>query len=116
MSQDDTNFSYLHLSGAGEVRRPPIDVAPADTGDLASALVRCSTTLVARWGLRRQIDQHRVSGQGTTRPAEEGAIDRFRLLRSKPRLHATPSYSASRMTLMTAMPALLTISSCPRQP
>ena len=35
-----TDFSYLHLARAGEVRRPPIDVAPADTGDLANTLVR----------------------------------------------------------------------------
>ena len=35
-----TDFSYLHVSEAGAVRRPPIDVSPADTGDLAYALVR----------------------------------------------------------------------------
>ena len=35
-----TDFSYLHLSAAGAVRRPPVDVAPVDTGDLAYALVR----------------------------------------------------------------------------
>ena len=35
-----TDFSYLRLSRAGEVRRPPIDVAPAATSDLADALVR----------------------------------------------------------------------------
>jgi 2-oxoisovalerate dehydrogenase E1 component alpha subunit len=35
-----TDFSYLRLARAGEVRRPPIDVAPADTGDLAATLVR----------------------------------------------------------------------------
>ena len=35
-----TDFSYLHLSPAGEVRRPPIDVAPVDTSDLAYTLVR----------------------------------------------------------------------------
>ncbi len=35
-----TDFSYLRLAGAGEVRRPPVDVAPADTADLASTLVR----------------------------------------------------------------------------
>ncbi len=35
-----TDFSYLHVSTAGAVRRPPIDVSPADTGDLANALVR----------------------------------------------------------------------------
>ena len=35
-----TDFSYLHLSPAGEVRRPPVDTQPADTNDLAYALVR----------------------------------------------------------------------------
>ncbi|WP_137891637.1 3-methyl-2-oxobutanoate dehydrogenase (2-methylpropanoyl-transferring) subunit alpha [Ramlibacter sp. 2FC] len=35
-----TDFSYLHLSPAGQARRPPVDVAPADTSDLAYALVR----------------------------------------------------------------------------
>ena len=35
-----TDFSYLHLSPAGEVRRPPVDTQAADTRDLAYALVR----------------------------------------------------------------------------
>ena len=35
-----TDFSYLHLSPAGEVRRPPVDTRPVDTSDLAYALVR----------------------------------------------------------------------------
>jgi 2-oxoisovalerate dehydrogenase E1 component subunit alpha len=35
-----TDFSYLHASPAGAVRRPPVDVSPADTWDLAYALVR----------------------------------------------------------------------------
>ncbi|HJW12777.1 MAG TPA: 3-methyl-2-oxobutanoate dehydrogenase (2-methylpropanoyl-transferring) subunit alpha, partial [Albitalea sp.] len=35
-----TDFSYLHVSPAGAVRRPPVDTQPADTGDLAYALVR----------------------------------------------------------------------------
>jgi 2-oxoisovalerate dehydrogenase E1 component alpha subunit len=35
-----TDFSYLHLTPAGSVRRPPLDVAPVDTSDLAYALVR----------------------------------------------------------------------------
>ncbi|HSN33527.1 MAG TPA: 3-methyl-2-oxobutanoate dehydrogenase (2-methylpropanoyl-transferring) subunit alpha [Ideonella sp.] len=35
-----TDFSYLHTSAAGAVRRPPVEVSPADTGDLAQALVR----------------------------------------------------------------------------
>jgi 2-oxoisovalerate dehydrogenase E1 component alpha subunit len=36
----ETDFSYLRLSPAGEVRRPPVNVAPADTTDLAYSLVR----------------------------------------------------------------------------
>jgi len=35
-----TDFSYLHLAPAGAVRRPPLDVAPADTVDLTYTLVR----------------------------------------------------------------------------
>ena len=35
-----TDFSYLRVSPAGAVRKPPIDVAAADTGDLARMLVR----------------------------------------------------------------------------
>ena len=36
----DTDFSYLRLSRAGEVRRPPVDSTPAQTSDLAYTLVR----------------------------------------------------------------------------
>ena len=35
-----TDFSYLHLSPAGEVRRPALNASPADTSDLAYSLVR----------------------------------------------------------------------------
>ena len=35
-----TDFSYLHLSRAGEVRRPPVEALPVDTSDLAYTLVR----------------------------------------------------------------------------
>jgi 2-oxoisovalerate dehydrogenase E1 component alpha subunit len=35
-----TDFSYLHVSKAGDVRRPAIDTTPADTMDLAYGLVR----------------------------------------------------------------------------
>ena len=35
-----TDFSYLHLSPAGAVPRPPLDVLPAETRDLATTLVR----------------------------------------------------------------------------
>ncbi|MBK6295205.1 MAG: 3-methyl-2-oxobutanoate dehydrogenase (2-methylpropanoyl-transferring) subunit alpha [Rhodoferax sp.] len=36
----DTDFSYLPLSKAGDVRRPPIDAMPAQTSDLAFTLIR----------------------------------------------------------------------------
>jgi 2-oxoisovalerate dehydrogenase E1 component alpha subunit len=35
-----TDFSYLRLAAAGAVPRPPVDVAPVDTADLAYTLVR----------------------------------------------------------------------------
>jgi len=35
-----TDFSYLHLSPAGAVRRPELDASPASTADLAFTLVR----------------------------------------------------------------------------
>ncbi|MGV8892820.1 MAG: 3-methyl-2-oxobutanoate dehydrogenase (2-methylpropanoyl-transferring) subunit alpha [Burkholderiaceae bacterium] len=35
-----TDFSYLRLSPAGEVRRPPVEASPIDTLDLAYSLVR----------------------------------------------------------------------------
>ena len=40
----ETDFSYLHLASAGEVRRPPINVAPVDTTDLAYTLIRVLDT------------------------------------------------------------------------
>ena len=36
----DTDFSYLPLSAAGSVRRPPVDAQPAQTSDLAFTLIR----------------------------------------------------------------------------
>jgi 2-oxoisovalerate dehydrogenase E1 component alpha subunit len=36
----DTDFSYLHLSRAGEVRRPAVDVPAVETAELAYTLVR----------------------------------------------------------------------------
>jgi 2-oxoisovalerate dehydrogenase E1 component alpha subunit len=35
-----TDFSYLHLSPAGVVRRPPVDTTPFDTNDLAYGVIR----------------------------------------------------------------------------
>ena len=36
----ETDFSYLHLSPAGAVRRPPVDSVPFETSDLAFGLIR----------------------------------------------------------------------------
>lgn len=36
----ETDFSYLHLARAGQARRPPVDVLPVKTSDLAYTLVR----------------------------------------------------------------------------
>ncbi|HSW04292.1 3-methyl-2-oxobutanoate dehydrogenase (2-methylpropanoyl-transferring) subunit alpha [Aquabacterium sp.] len=36
----ETDFSYLHVSPAGAVRRPPTDTTPRETHDLAYGLVR----------------------------------------------------------------------------
>jgi 2-oxoisovalerate dehydrogenase E1 component alpha subunit len=35
-----TDFSYLQVTPAGTVRRPPIDALPSETSDLASTLIR----------------------------------------------------------------------------
>ena len=35
-----TDFSYLQLAKAGDVRKPPIDTTPTDTADLAHSLIR----------------------------------------------------------------------------
>jgi 2-oxoisovalerate dehydrogenase E1 component alpha subunit len=37
---DETDFSFLHVSPAGAVRRPPVDTSHFDTQDLAYALIR----------------------------------------------------------------------------
>ena len=36
----ETDFSYLHLAPAGTVARPPVDITPRDTSDLAYTLIR----------------------------------------------------------------------------
>ena len=36
----ETDFSYLQISPAGAVRRPPVDARPSETGDVVGALVR----------------------------------------------------------------------------
>jgi 2-oxoisovalerate dehydrogenase E1 component alpha subunit len=57
-----TDFSYLHLSRAGEVRRPPVDGSPVDAGDLAYTLVRVldeDGQAVGPWAPRIDADRLR---------------------------------------------------------
>src|SRR5690606_14639324 len=56
-----TDFSYLHLASAGAARRPPVQVRPADTADLAVSLVRVlddDGRAVGPWA--RQLDADRL--------------------------------------------------------
>jgi len=55
----ETDFSYLHTSLAGAVRRPPVDATPADTSDLAYELVRVlddEGRAVGPWALPIDLD------------------------------------------------------------
>jgi len=57
-----TDFSYLHLSPAGAVARPPVDVAPVATSDLAYTLVRVLDDeghAVGPWAPQLDIDKKR---------------------------------------------------------
>jgi 2-oxoisovalerate dehydrogenase E1 component alpha subunit len=56
-----TDFSYLHLSPAGAVRRPPVDSPPGQTSDMAYTLVRVLDDqggAVGPWA--PQFDTHRL--------------------------------------------------------
>ena len=62
----DTDFSYLPLSAAGDVPRPPVDVQAAQTRDLAFTLIRVLDEhgqAVGPWAPQLSNDQLR------TRPA-----------------------------------------------
>ncbi|MDB5793182.1 MAG: 2-oxoisovalerate dehydrogenase [Massilia sp.] len=57
-----TDFSYLHISKAGEVRRPPTDVQFGDTADLVSVLIRVlddDGNAVGPWAPDISLDQMR---------------------------------------------------------
>ena len=57
-----TDFSYLHLSAAGAVRRPAVDSAALDTSDLAYTLVRVlddEGRAVGPWAPKLGTDQLR---------------------------------------------------------
>ncbi|MFC5463009.1 3-methyl-2-oxobutanoate dehydrogenase (2-methylpropanoyl-transferring) subunit alpha [Massilia niabensis] len=57
-----TDFSYLHISKAGEVRRPPTDVGFGDTADLVSVLIRVlddDGNAVGPWAPDISLDQMR---------------------------------------------------------
>lgn len=58
----DTDFSYLPLSEAGTVRRPPVDVQAAQTSDLAFALIRVldpQGQAVGPWAPNLSVEQLR---------------------------------------------------------
>lgn len=64
----DTDFSYLPLSEAGSVRRPPVDVAAADTADLAFELIRVldpNGQAVGPWAPDLSADQLRKGLRAT---------------------------------------------------
>ena len=56
-----TDFSYLHLAAAGAVPRPPVDVAPVATSELAYTMIRVlddDGRAVGPWAA--QIDTERL--------------------------------------------------------
>ena len=58
----DTDFSYLPLSEAGAVRRPPVDAQAAQTSDLAFALIRVldpQGQAVGPWNPNLSVEQLR---------------------------------------------------------
>ena len=58
----DTDFSYLPLSEAGAVRRPPVDAQAAQTSDLAFTLIRVldkDGNAVGPWAPDLSVDQLR---------------------------------------------------------
>jgi 2-oxoisovalerate dehydrogenase E1 component alpha subunit len=62
-----TDFSYLHLSPAGNVRRPPVDTTPVDTSDLAYGLIRVldeNHKAVGPWAPDLSFDKLRKGLQG----------------------------------------------------
>ena len=59
----ETDFSYLYLAPAGAVARPPVDVSPRDTSDLAYTLVRVlddSGRAVGPWTPSLDVDRLRA--------------------------------------------------------
>ena len=57
-----TDFSYLQLSAAGEVRKPPVDVQFGDTADLVSSLIRVldeDGNAVGPWAPQIDVEQLR---------------------------------------------------------
>jgi 2-oxoisovalerate dehydrogenase E1 component alpha subunit len=57
-----TDFSYLQLSAAGEVRKPPTDVQFGDTADLVSSLIRVldeDGNAVGPWAPQIDVEQLR---------------------------------------------------------
>jgi 2-oxoisovalerate dehydrogenase E1 component alpha subunit len=65
-----TDFSYLHLSPAGAVRKPPLETNPKDTADLAYALIRVldeDGNAVGPWDPKLTADQLKRGLRGMVR-------------------------------------------------
>ncbi|MFC5478549.1 3-methyl-2-oxobutanoate dehydrogenase (2-methylpropanoyl-transferring) subunit alpha [Massilia suwonensis] len=57
-----TDFSYLQLSAAGEVRKPPVDVQFGDTADIVTSLIRVldeDGNAVGPWAPQIDVEQLR---------------------------------------------------------
>ena len=67
---EHTDFSYLHLSPAGAIPRPPVDAAPQATADLANSLVRVlddDASAVGPWNPKLTAEQLKKGLRGMVR-------------------------------------------------
>ena len=96
----DTDFSYLHLSPAGAVRRPPVDAPPVDTSDLAYALVRVLDDDGRAVGPWAPADRRRRCCAGPARHDEDARLRRPHADRAAAEqdlvLHAVPGRGGDR--------------------
>ena len=105
----ETDFSYLHLSRAGEVRRPAVDVSAADVSDLAFTLVRVlddEGQAVGPWAPRIDADRLR---KGLQRNDEDARLRRPHADRAAAEedlvLHAVPGRGGHRHRACDGAPA-----------
>ena len=95
-----TDFSYLRRARAGDVPRPPVDVVPADTGELATSLVRVLDDdghAVGPWAPQLDAD---AAAARPARDDEDARLRRAHADRAAPEedlvLHAVPRRGGDR--------------------